>query len=1073
MTKSIDNTDVTSVTAAVTLRPEQQLIGRDINVSGTISNNGTALPRAKALLTLDGPATFYDGSQKKDVQSDDTGQIAPVPIKCGTQGGGSVTLAPVEPDGLSDQKQYDFVTQDASPKVTLSLNPNTAWADGIHKITANATLTNNDVPMAGYMTFDLIGAAGASFEGPPPGQRQQVVQVGPGGDASVNIVDSTAEAGTVKATGSGAFDGTPSAASPFTFTTPPDVTISLSPRTVNFEAATSGAPIYIEVYANGEPLAGQAVMLEIGDSANPAFFNPGQTKSITVTTGPEGKATAIINAFTWCSGTVSAKVDYNGSSSFDSVDYNSTVPVGLKVDITDVEYCKINDQNTWYPPKMEEVKVKDGNGSDATIEAYGVPATKNSYVKVHVQYKLNDSPWAGYGQIVFSVDSNALLSENISSPKWQNTVSAMYNTPDENYISSGEKWAEVFMQDGVIELVKLTYQGDPAVIAVTTDTQKTTNVNFGAAWAVATNGQVQFIGSGAAYAKIYQNGVHQAAVLITFTLADFANKDLTEANMPSIEDVKSAIKLIDFKSSEAYSVLNSSTHFSSVQYGFTSNNFAKEIQSGGSMVVPSMVTSGADGSQFDGPKVKLYYYITFDNDGVSGLLSTMVGMNVQPTSPYAGVSRYSFSAKGGSSSAQTVQINGLFPLTYGNDGDVVQVVTASVNPSTQNAGSVNKNGPDPIENYQRRWDATVTLNDQYGSKLFGAFISDANVDTNNNTPVSTEDCVFFDVKRGMYQIKAYLWQTNLYLISEDDYQGDVMDPSSKVTAPDKTQTMTLDGVTLAGDSMTNLKVSDYAIGITVVAGFGDLGPSANTWRNTKLKLVDIYGNATAEYSLNLNLPSPGALMSTMNNTNGNGWKPLTLARIGGGPSSIPGQGVEISRLVTSDDQNKDYGNQEKNLYWGNAGKDMVTQAGGRPVSAVLSSNLWTLTLANSQQLNNQKLYKMSALYNGAEYYIMTFGSNVSDKGYHPVVGVVDVNSSECVQLKPYWNDGTVMIFAAKDSNTQTDGTYWRWSGVTDGMQNDSVMVFGYKYGDATAMALWVFDVGGQAQMDIPQPPQNQ
>jgi len=1083
MTETIDDRPTDNAVATIVLESPQQLVGSDIMVSGTIALHGMAQPNAKGTLRLKGDATFSDGSQNCTVQADDVGQIEPVKVQCSTASEGTVLLDPENPSGFPDQKPYKFIQQ-ASPKVTLSLTPDRAPANGHSTIVAKASLKDAGMPVPGFITFDLVGAPGATFEVEADGdKRHQVVAVDDDGYASVKIVDSSAEEGVVKASGSGStLFGEPSDDQSFTFTTPSAVTLTLSSTPsdvtpypssapVTFEAAAAGGAIYIETRKDSGPLAQQKVKLTFNSEKSPAFF-PGTDQETTteVTTGDDGKASVMINAFTWCSGKVTAQLTTENGTITESIHFDCTIPSGLYISVSSVAYQTTKDeQDHWHDKRA------DGQPAD------GGPAILKSTVRVEAKYMLKyekdgdwkDKEWVGYGDLAFSFKDDGKSIHAHMGPEateaLYDKVTATYNAPpDGKRVPEGITPATIFMKDGYIENVALMIDAHPKVKEILTNSK---TIVFGPAWSMVSNIRVDFIGTAEKSAYIYQNGLNQAWIQVMITPTDILNDYLTDGNMPTKEEVRAAIELMDFTSATPYGA----NEFRFVQVEDIRNDFDKQFVQGQAAAPGRMAIPDEHQQDNAAANVLVQFYITFRDDGrkhkEGEVRGTTVGMVVTPNSPYVGVEKEYFILDEDGDSAYTVDIVAVDSPVYVLDQDVIQEVTRAKYTDFNDKGPQNKDGPDDIGNYQRRWDVTVGLANQKAAPLLGLFISSDNSIIPGETKLrSTEDCVFHDVKRGGYQVKGYLWQNNNYLIRKDDFNNDALNRWVTVTAPDGVQTMTLDGIELTGDKMVIPRNEAAFIKMTIVAGFGDLGKSNNTWNSMAVKVVDVYGNASEDLFINPALPEPGLLLANMTGDNNAAWKPLTTGLVGPGPSALGGKGVAISRLVTTDKDNHDYGNQEKNLYLADAKSDMVNLLHGEPLSAVLSDNKWTFESLGNAKLNNKMLYQMSISFKGETKYVKTF-TGENDKGKQAVVGVSD--GGDYVQLKPYWDDGTVIIYAVKEDASLTDGTFWQWSGVTDGMQNVNVMVFGYQYSDVLPTSLWKFNVSGQAQMSDPPPPQNQ
>jgi len=347
--------------------------------------------------------------------------------------------------------------------------------------------------------------------------------------------------------------------------------------------------------------------------------------------------------------------------------------------------------------------------------------------------------------------------------------------------------------------------------------------------------------------------------------------------------------------------------------------------------------------------------------------------------------------------------------------------------------------------------------------LFGAFMTPSVTQSSRET----EDCVIHDIKWGGYQTKAYFWQNNNYLISENDYNINKMDSGEEVKKPDG-QSMTLAGVTLPADDMAPPAIGRNEICVTIVAGFGDLERSAGKWNPMKLKLVDCYGNVSDEFQLNPNVPQPGFLLNNMAN---NSWLPLSNNVSATAPAVITSGGVKVNRVTTTDNKGNDNKDQERNMYWQDPGAPQRKLVGGLPLSATSSTDRWTLTPVDASKPTNERLYRMSGTFGGQTYYTLSYNSKTSDSGYPVVVGVTDVNSGDYVLLKPYWAQGAIMIYAVRNGAVSTDGTYWQWD-TAEGTDALPVMVFSHRYGASVSpMSVWTFDVSGQSAANSP-PPQS-
>ena len=1066
MTGLKDDTNPDDVTCKITLNPMRAFVGTDMRASGTISQNGHAQPNATGTFTLTAGAVFAKTlTNTCNVEADSTGVVPPERFTSSTACDGMLTFSSINPPGGTDMKPYSFIQQDGKDVMTLTVEPEEAPAGGLIPIAATATITDNGLTFTdASVVFELEGLDAAYFADGDPGARTKVVKVNGDGQAIAYIVDKKVESGRVTATGTPPHQAATSSKD-IAFTAPPDLVLDLSPRTVTFEAADTGQTITVKV-TDGQG-NGVKASVDLTIHSKLAYFVGYNSNSATVKTNTDGLATITINSFTWCSGSVSGDATVGSSSATDHIAFESRVPAGLKIGIDSTQYATPSD-----PARFD--------GLDVTwVNASGGPATLSGSVKIAARYELNAKPWAGYGDIVFSIDGNqckAKMSLNYSGTEAYNDskLTVKYNDPQSNFIPQNYAPATVYMQDGHIEDVTLTMTPGPGG----GDGDSEATINFGSAWASGNVQALNFIGSSTNVGSIYRNGLHQAAVEIVIALTDIFGKDLTADNQPALNDVKAAIKLVDYPTGLAYSMGGGSKTgpFSFVVVDTKPNVFEKQIlgQAGADLALPVDPPTRRDDPEstvVDGIAT-LYYYLTFADDGAITSSGTEVGLIMDAGYTYNGAAKYNYTSSTARPEFPLV-INSIPKKLYTNPAiDLVQTVTSQQDASTRNDGPYNYNGDDTPQNYQRRWDMTVSL--PSGSTLFGAFMpTDLDIDPDVEMPRSTEDCAYYDVKWGGYQIKAYFLQDNNYYVSNDDYKNNKLGHPAKVETP-ATQSMTLDGVTWG---LTAPSFGGGEIGITVVAGFGDLGKSANKWKSWKLKLVDIYGNISREFVLNLNLPQPGALLSTLNGSTQT-WQPVVATVSGAAPDVVTTAGVQFSRLATKDDdrnpKDDDHapGNPIQNMYWKDPAGDRGI-IGGVPLTAVSSNDRWTITQVNAfasdGNSNNSKRYMMSAVFNGTAYYTSSSGSVATSENYYPVIGVTDVNAAAYIQLKPYWNCGAVMIFAAKDGNTPTDGTSWQWSSA-EGMNTINVLVLAYQYGSASNMGLWALDVEGQAHTSVPPPP---
>lgn len=1071
MTDRPDDPPAGSATCAITLLPvnAQQIVGSDMTVSGAISVGGVAQPGATGTFTLLGGALFNStGAATCDVTADDVGQIPPETFTWDQAGLGKVRLTPTSPAGAPGLRDYTFINGSPLPTVGLEVDRNQAPANGFSEIVATASLTNAGVAVTdGSILFELPGLSSARFADDDSGQSSKVVPVDGRGQAVVAIVDTVVQQGAVRASAVGKYSQASPGLQDIAFTVLPDLTLSLSPRTVTFNAAEGGAVIAISVTGTGGigvPYAPVNLSVIGGD----AYFDAYNSNATLVVTNADGKASVTLNAFTWGGGLVFGSVEMvppGGSApqtAVDQVSYTSAAPPGLSLNISAIEYATDGAFDSWTS--------LDAKGATCA----GGPATLSGRVRVSAQYMLRGAPWNGYGDMVFSVDaqSHAQLMAPFALPPDPPVfpaaaVTATYNPPQPDQFvpdnsETGHAPAQVWMQDGVTETALLALTPGPGAESARGNSAP---IVFGQAWAGVTKVVVNFVGGGGQVAGIYQNGLHQAAIQVVLTLEDVFAQDLTDDNRPTAQQVMDAVQLMDFGASSNYSMAGRPAargQFAFVGVGQTSNCFDKQIPAMSGMTPVRAAMMPDDGPTFYENKATISYYLVFNDQGSGRLPGTTVGMVVNPAYPYAGGKVLKFNQANGADSATTVQINSRGTLAYA-DSDLLQSVIRRKGPSETDAGPNVYNGNDAAGNYVRLWDITVSLrNSRYGVDLFGAFLPSSSLPAPGDAATrSTADSVFYDVKRGAFQTKAYLWQENNYLVSEDDYDDDAMDSGVGLTVP-AGQNITLDGVA----SLSRQAVGAGEIGITVAAGFGDLGPSAGTWKPMAFKLVDRYGNATDEYRVNLALPQPPTLLGDMANGS---WLPLTSAAPDDAPEIIADTGVTISRVATVDAGGSDYGNQKKQLGWDTTPSAGQSFVGGLPATFISPGTSWVLEQVNAATSNNEKLYGMSGTFQGATTYITTFNSKDNNSsGYHMVIGVTDAGKRDYIQLKPCWNTGTAMIFATKSAGTPTDGTCWQWSGTTDQKNLFNVMVFGYPYGaPPSQMALWTFDVYGQSKMTDP------
>jgi len=1076
MTRRPDDPPADTVTCTITLFPAnaEQIVGSNMFVAGAISIGDDVKPNAQGTFTLFGGALFDDNSDTRDVVADDTGQIPAQNFTSAIIGSGSVRLTPTDPAGTPSQKFFAFIKGATPPSVDLRVDRDAAPANGFAEITATATLTRAGLPVTdGNILFELLGMSKARFADDDSGKTSKEVPVDASGQAVARIVDTTPQAGVLRASGTDKYAGAAPATQDIAFTTPPDLKLDLSPREVTFDAAQNGATISIIVTgADKAGVAGATVHLEVKGAG--AFFETYMADKITVVTNDEGRASVTVNAYTWSSGpvygsvTAPPAVGADPETAEDQIRYTSKVPDKLTIGVAAIEYAEDAQQTTW-------ATVKSGGAI-----GLGGPASLAGRVRISARYMLDDNPWDGYGGMVFAVDgrSHALLMQPLTDPpdppeNAAGGLKGMYNQPPEgafvpdNSADKGHTPAQMWLQDGYKETVALSITPGAGAESVVSITPK---VEFGPAWAGVTKVEVNFVPGGGRVASIYQNGLHQAAIQVVLTLADAFGTVLTEHNYPTADEVLAAVQLVDFTTGGPYSTTEKPARgqFGFVEVGQTSNCFDKQIPEMSGLAPARAAATPEDGQvTFAGGKATIYYYLVFNDQGGARLPGTTVGAVVNPGYPYDGGQIRTFTHAGAADSANTVMISSHGTAEY-TLNDLTQSVVRQEGPYETDAGPHVYNGSEAAGNCVRRWDATVSFgNSRFGSDLFGAFLPSSSMlgPDDDHGARSTDGSVFYDIKRGAFQTRAYFWQDNNYLVSDEDYDNDAMDRGVSITAPAKTQDITLDGV----ETMTRASGLTGKIGMTVAAGFGDLGQSAGTWKPTKFKLVDRYGNVAGEYYLNMNLPQPSVLLSHMD---GSGWLPLASAAADSGPGTIAGSAITISRVATTDDEGKDYGNQKTELGLTTTPSSGQSFVGGLPATFINPGTGWTLTpVKDGATLNNEQLYRMSGVFQGATNTITTFNSkDNNDDGYHLVIGVADAGKGDHVQLKPNWANGTVMIFAAKSADASTDGTYWRWSGVTQQKDLFDVMVFGYPYGpQQSLMALWKFDVGGQSRADPPPP----
>lgn len=864
--------------------------------------------------------------------------------------------------------------------IVLTLENNDALSDGKDAIIAKVTVTASDgvTPLSGVkVNFELLDNDTANFI--DSGEDRTWGLTTEKGQIKKSFTDSSAETGEVHVFITS--DGGDKISAPdksFQFKPLEPDRIQLSLKNNGAIAGGGKNTVLATVTNKGVLMPDQTVHFSLPDSSA-VFVDSNETSNgYSVTSGITGKDGTVSKDFTdtiWQEGTIHAYIAIPGQP-LDKVDDDKIFlfiePPGLQIDLKPLQ-VKLLSSGNWV------------NGSDA-------PADGNSAIQVTAVVTAENEHGCRLPL------QNVVVKFHL--PK---AGHAIFTAPQSPYTITGQtnSQGEVSQQFTCEYIESVNFleanRTVTAYISGHKDQQLKSSqaFTFSDPWQDVAQLTASFNSNPSA--TIYANGLHQAVYRLSFVLASASGTRLNTHNQPTLQDVISQVKLIDFYSKNELGTGS----LSAVHYSRTPNIYQKNLEFSN---IPSETIVDDNSDHINNGVVFLTYYITCDPEKILDILQT--GVAITPGNS----SKTIYNASGEKFNIP-VTLKLMQAVNY-NSNLISLQGKHSIHPgeSENDQELANPGGIEPAGNFWRQWDYTLKLQDNIDNlRLFQCIL-----DTNSTLP---SDYVFASRSNVIYNNQAYFWPNNVH-----DANGNSLPSQNTYTV--KSPGTPEQKINIPADENTMLY-------FTIYSTFGHINSGGYKYHPVNFSLYDQYGNS-GKFSISpIDIP---LIYNYETIANLNFIKDgFTTAQ----PSEAPGEISDIF-IMTDFQSEQTIGICDD--------KTIIRWTGGPPLDTKSSRITFTIKPNAAQSDNPQRIFQIQHKIGDIANYLSIKGSN------NPVILTTDMNNAKTWYLKPIWQDNYIVI----SDYSYPGNNSWYPANASETRTGEHVFVFLSPYHNKDNSFRWSF-----------------